>query len=160
MTALKYTAWELESLAGNHVLPDTTITLGFLGDQMLGLAGCNHFEGSYKASREKLSAGDLSATVKWCQKPEGVMEQEQAYLAALSTVVTYQIDGDTLNLRDEADTLVLAFVAPGSRGLSEKEMFARATPELLPDCTLSPDLPLISVGQIDLDPLSPGESDI
>ena len=35
----------------------------------------------------------------FCGEPAGVMEQEQAYLAALTQVVTYNVDGDRLELR-------------------------------------------------------------
>jgi len=34
-----------------------------------------------------------------CQEPEGIMEQEQQYLAALETAATYNITGLTMEMR-------------------------------------------------------------
>jgi peptidyl-Lys metalloendopeptidase len=138
-TALENTAWELESLNGNAVLPGTTITLEFSSDQVSGSAGCNHYGGSYKASQNKLSAGDLFATEMWCQEPEGVMEEEQAYLAALSAAAKYQISDSELEILDETGTQVLVFVAPGSKALEEEDVPTRTTPKFSLDCTLEMD---------------------
>jgi heat shock protein HslJ len=41
-----------------------------------------------------------------CSEPEGVMEQEAQYLAALATTATFQIDGNTLTLRDANGAMV------------------------------------------------------
>ena len=35
-----------------------------------------------------------------CISPEGVMEQEAKYLAALQNAATYSIEGNTLTIRD------------------------------------------------------------
>lgn len=56
---LENTAWELESLAGNDVLPGTTITLEFSGDQVSGSAGCNQYGGSYRVGESSLNVSDL-----------------------------------------------------------------------------------------------------
>ena len=46
-------------------------------------------------------------TRKMCNEPEGIMEQEGAYLAALASAVAYQIEGDELTLMN-ADGLRVA----------------------------------------------------
>jgi heat shock protein HslJ len=111
-TALRDTAWELESLTGNGLLPDTTITLKFAGDQVSGSAGCNQYGGSYQAGGDSLSVGDVFATEMGCMEPEGIMEQETAYLTALGTAATYQITADRLEMFDEAGAQILVFVTP------------------------------------------------
>jgi heat shock protein HslJ len=114
-TALSNTAWELESLAGNDVLPGSTITLEFSSDEVSGSAGCNQYGGSYRAGADSLSISGVFSTMMACVGPEGVMEQEQAYLAALRRAASYRISGDRLEILDGTGTQVLAFVAPGSR---------------------------------------------
>ena len=110
-TALRDTAWELESLTGSDVLPGTTITLKFSGDQVSGSAGCNQYGGSYQAGENSLSVGDVFSTEMGCLEPEGILEQEGVYLTALSVAATYQITADRLEIFDEAGAQVLVFVA-------------------------------------------------
>jgi len=111
VNALRDTAWELESLTGDAVLPGTTITLKFSGDQVSGSAGCNQYGGSYQAGENSLSIGDVFSTEMGCLEPEGILEQETAYLTALSTAATYQITADQLEIFDKAGAQVLVFVA-------------------------------------------------
>jgi heat shock protein HslJ len=110
-TVLRDTAWELESLTGNDVLPGTTITIEFSGDQVSGSAGCNQYGGSYQAGENSLSVGDVFSTEMGCLEPEGILEQEGVYLAALRAAAAYQITADRLEIFDEAGAQVLVFVA-------------------------------------------------
>jgi heat shock protein HslJ len=107
--ALRNTAWELESLAGNAVLSGTTITIEFSEDQISGSAGCNQYGGSYQAGENSFGLGDLFATEMGCMEPAGILEQETAYLEALSAADTYQIAADRLEMFDKAGAQVLAF---------------------------------------------------
>ena len=50
-------------------------------------------------------------TRMFCGEPAGVMEQEQAYLTALTNVTTFSIDGDRLGLRAADGALQATFVA-------------------------------------------------
>ena len=108
------TAWELESLYGDPVLPGTAITLEFSDGQVSGTAGCNHYGAGYRAGADSLSVSDVFATEMWCEDPEGVMDQEQAYLTALSGAASYRVDGDRLEIRDETGAQILVFVVPGT----------------------------------------------
>ena len=45
-----------------------------------------------------------------CLEPTGILEQETAYLTALSVATTYQITADRLEMFDEAGARVLVFV--------------------------------------------------
>ena len=110
---LQDTAWELESLGGNDLIPGTTITLKFEGEQKSGSAGCNQYGGGYQASADSLSFGDTFATEMACMEPESVMDQEIAYLTALGTAATYQVAGDRLEVYDDAGTQILVFALSG-----------------------------------------------
>jgi heat shock protein HslJ len=144
-TTLSDTSWELESLAGNDVPPGTTITLDFSEDQVSGSAGCNHYGGSYRADADSLSISDVFATEMWCMKPEGVMEQETAYFAALSGAAAYQIDGGKLQIFDEVGTQTLVLVA------SDPEAAATATPTMeapTPAAQLPPTTDIVAVATL------------
>jgi heat shock protein HslJ len=44
-----------------------------------------------------------------CAEPQGVMEQEMAYLAALLKASTFQADGDNLTLRDGDGAMLVQY---------------------------------------------------
>jgi heat shock protein HslJ len=96
------------------VLPGTSITIEFSADEVSGSAGCNTYGGSYNTSGDSLSVSGVFATEMGCMEPAGILEQEQAYLTALRVVARYQIDGDRLEILDEAGAQILAFVASSS----------------------------------------------
>jgi hypothetical protein len=49
-------------------------------------------------------------------EPEGVLEQEGAYLNALNAAARFQLDGDRLEVYDEVGAQILAFVKKGEPG--------------------------------------------
>jgi heat shock protein HslJ len=78
----------------------TEITAIFGADGALsGKAGCNQYSASYTVDGNKMTISQPISTRMYCGEPAGVMEQEQAYLATLTKVATYSIDGDRLELR-------------------------------------------------------------
>ena len=99
--------------------------------QMTGNAGCNDYFGAYEADGENISMGPFGTTRKACQEPEGIMEQESQYLAALETAATYSIDGPTMNMRTAEGSTVANF----RRMLSQDV----ATTETASEFALSPD---------------------
>jgi heat shock protein HslJ len=113
--ALRDTAWELMTLAGSELLPGTRITIEFSADQVSGSAGCNTYRGSYKTSEDSLNLVDLYATEMGCLEPAGILEQESAYLTALRSAATYQIDGHRLEIFDESGTKILVYLASSSK---------------------------------------------
>jgi heat shock protein HslJ len=70
------------------------------GGHLSGNGGCNDYDAGYKVQGAKLTIGPIAATHMRCARPPGVMEEESAYLAALSRVATYQIQADRLLLGD------------------------------------------------------------
>ncbi len=98
------TPWEV--LAYNNgmggftsVLLDTSITGKFAEDGALsGLASCNNYNASYEIEGGSITIGPIALTQMFCGEPEGIMEQEAHYLAALQTTATFTIKLDQLNL--------------------------------------------------------------
>ena len=76
-----------------------------------GSAGCNDYRASYEADDSNISIGPAAVTRKMCAEPEGIMEQESLYLAALETAATYEIDGPRMDLYDENGSRVATFNA-------------------------------------------------
>ncbi len=94
-------------------LPGTEITATFADDGTLtGSAGCNRYTTTYTTERGGIEIAPPAATKKACAAPDGVMEQEAAYLAALPTAVRYRVDGGSLALLSADGTYVASFSRP------------------------------------------------
>lgn len=90
----------------------THIDAFFDEDGMLsGTGGCNRYTASYQASENQISIDQPDSTRMFCGSPEGTMIQENAYLSALSTAQTYQIQANQLIILAENNELALAFIA-------------------------------------------------
>lgn len=104
--------WMLTEMAGpdgTMTTPITIPTLTFEDGSASGNASCNQYFGSYEIDGSSLTFGPLASTEMFCGEP-GVMDQETAYLAALASVDTWSIDGETLIL-SSGDTEVLRYEA-------------------------------------------------
>jgi heat shock protein HslJ len=100
-TAWKVTMYNNGREAVVGMIADSEITLNFGAEgQVSGNSGCNNYSGGYETSGDQLKIGPLASTRMFCDKPAGVMDQEQQYLAALQNAATYEIMGDTLTIRD------------------------------------------------------------
>jgi hypothetical protein len=89
----------------------TEITALFGNDATLsGSAGCNNYNAPYEVNDNKITIGPAATTRKMCAEPEGTMEQEAAYLAALGSAATYEVVGDRLELSDSAGSRVATYV--------------------------------------------------
>ena len=87
------------------------VTLAFGDDGSLsGFGGCNRLFGDYTSADGEISFGLVGSTRMACASPEGVMEQEAAFIAALSTAATYTIEGDKLAMRTADDAMAVNFV--------------------------------------------------
>jgi heat shock protein HslJ/uncharacterized lipoprotein YbaY len=108
-------SWEVVSYNNGReavvsVIIGTEITANFGEDgQLTGNAGCNNYFGPYEVDGENISMGPFGTTRMACQEPEGVMEQESEYLAALETAATYKIEGLTMNMRTADGATVANF---------------------------------------------------
>jgi heat shock protein HslJ len=110
------TTWTLTTIGGEGdtvsstvVGTEVTLTLGDDGTYG-GSGGCNTYGGDYEAEGDELRLGPARATKMACPG-EGVMEQEQAFLAALARVATFAIEGGSLTLSDADGAFLLGFDA-------------------------------------------------
>lgn len=79
-----------------------------------GSAGCNNYSTTYTVDGDSITIGMAASTMMFCGEPEGVMEQETQYLAALETAATYTISADRLELRTADGALAVSYVASGA----------------------------------------------
>lgn len=106
---LNGTTWYLTSLGDAPVLPDSQVTISFVINpdettgQISGLAGCNNYSGEIV---NIFSLSNISAAKMICDSPNGVMEQESTYLAALGTANSILLNGNMLTIGTNMGTLV------------------------------------------------------
>lgn len=109
--ALENTVWMLVSY-GDSGSPQTplegseiTAVFDKTEGNVSGSAGCNQYFGSFEVNGSKLSVSPLASTMMMCPE-EGVMDQEQGYLAILQGAESYQIEGDQLHIVAAGDRLL------------------------------------------------------
>jgi heat shock protein HslJ len=93
--------------------PGIEITAAFQAGQVAGLAGCNQYNAGYTLGPDAgaISISPAASTRIFCAEPEGVMEQEMEYLAALETAARYRIEGAQLILEQSDGARVATFDA-------------------------------------------------
>jgi heat shock protein HslJ len=100
------------------VINGTKITADFGEDGTLsGNASCNTYNANYEVDGSNITIGVGMTTMMACPA-EGVMEQETAYLAAISTAATFSIQGDVLELRTADGALAVSYAATEAVTLS------------------------------------------
>jgi heat shock protein HslJ len=130
VTPLDGTSWRLVSLNGHDLVEDTHITLRFADGFIQGFAGCNAYRPliigpndethQYQATRDDsptadaVQSGSLTIpnfiiTDKDCPSPEGVMEQERAYVETLRNAAAYRVIEDRLEIENAAGETILVF---------------------------------------------------
>ncbi len=113
--SLEGTSWEVIGYNNGKggvvsVILGTAITANFGEDgQVTGNASCNNYFASYETEDDSITIGPAGATEMFCAEPEGIMEQEQQYLAALQTAATYKITGLNMEMRTSEGSIVATF---------------------------------------------------
>lgn len=95
----------------SHPLPGTALTAVFDDGSLNGTAGCNSYFTSYELSGDSIGVGPIGSTRAFCADPDGVMDQESAYLALLERANRYERDDDHLTLLDGETVLISYFAA-------------------------------------------------
>lgn len=108
--------WHLVSFSVNNsvreVIPGTSITAYFNGfSTVTGSSGCNQYTASYTSSQNQLSIGTPASTRMFCESPQGTMDQESSYLAAIQRASSFTVEGTTLSITDLSGNKVLTFTA-------------------------------------------------
>ena len=96
--ALIETAWTLLSYGVDEqipVVPDSYPSLNFLGERYNGYSGCNFFLGSYLVEGNEMGIRWPALTQGACEN-DALLKQEETFLAAITAVERYEIDGDNL----------------------------------------------------------------
>ena len=98
---LAETEWALSAIRPTSnetpVLTKTAVTLKFEDGQLQGSSGCNSYSATYAVDGRSLTFGPIAVTEMACLEP-GIMEQEAAFLAALSTTSAYDLANEELSL--------------------------------------------------------------
>jgi len=106
------TRWQATAINGQPVLADTTLTAAFGADGSLdGSAGCNSYSTSYTVDGASLTIGPPSLSNMVCEKPAGVMEQEQDFLAALQSATAFSLEAGQLYVKDATGQAVIEFIS-------------------------------------------------
>jgi heat shock protein HslJ len=117
-SSLAGTKWALISLNGRDLIEGTEVLLYFEKEFLGGTMTCNGYggtpdTGSYLAADDGVFALPhlLAVTVQLCSTPEGVMEQESAYIDALLSAVAHEMSGDRLEISNAAGETMLVYVS-------------------------------------------------
>lgn len=98
-------SWTLVSYGGGQpVLADYPITADFTAQGVSGNASCNSYSAVFTYSNGTVTIGELVTTLMACSD-QTATEQEAAYLAALATTGSYQVNGEQLIIGYEGGAL-------------------------------------------------------
>jgi heat shock protein HslJ len=109
------TEWTITSLRGNNLIEDTHISLTFKEAYLGGAMTCNQYgggpdSGKYTGTDDgTLTIHQMAVTVQLCSEPEGIMEQEAAYIEALRDAAAYRIVDGRLEILDADGETTLVF---------------------------------------------------
>jgi heat shock protein HslJ len=92
----KVTSFNNDRHAVVGVIGDSKLTMTFKDGKVAGSAGCNNFHGAYSTDGNRVSIGPLATTRRACE--ESLMTQEKQFLAALTSAVTWSIEGNVLDM--------------------------------------------------------------
>lgn len=113
-TSLAGTSWKATGINNGRealvsVVQGSEVTITFEeGGRANGSSGCNRFMTSWEVDGNNIKFGPAAGTRMMCEDPK-VMEQEGAFLKALETVATKEMEGDRLTLRDANGAMAATF---------------------------------------------------
>jgi len=118
---LEGSTWRLVSMPGSAApiaqdgaAADGGATARFEAGRIAGSDGCNRYSGTYAATAATIEVGpDLVATRMAC--PPEVMARADAFTAALVSARRFRIDGDRLELRSDANDLLMTLALDADR---------------------------------------------
>jgi heat shock protein HslJ len=88
----------------------TELTATFAEDgKLTGSAGCNNYTTTYTTDKATIEIEPAAATRKFCPEPQGVMDQEAAFLSALADAATFRIDATTADLLNAEGQRLVGF---------------------------------------------------
>ncbi|MBE0697540.1 MAG: META domain-containing protein [Anaerolineaceae bacterium] len=103
--------WKLSLINGQAPLTGSTISAKFEKGEIGGNSGCNSYGGKYSTSGNKLTLSQLAMTEMACMDPQGVMDQESAFLQAFGQAASYSLNGGNLEVQNASGDTILVFTA-------------------------------------------------
>ncbi len=102
-------SWLLVSY-GNGEAPPAGVeaTAEFVDGQIVGSAGCNAYFGAYETDGSEMTTGPMGSTMMFCADPEGVMDLEQEFLAAIGAAETFEVEDGELRIGYPGGVLVFS----------------------------------------------------
>jgi copper homeostasis protein (lipoprotein) len=112
--SLTNTYWKILRLGDTEVAPgegrrEPNLILRAGESRFTATVGCNQVNGSYTLESDRLGFGEVTMTRSACPTP--LDEWESKLVGALGTAATWRIDGQTLELLDDAGNAVALFQA-------------------------------------------------
>jgi heat shock protein HslJ len=105
-------AYDRGENATTPVISGTDLTAEFGDDgNVTGSSGCNDFFAPYTQEGASITIGAVGSTRMSCPDPDGIMQQEAQYLAALQSATSIEASGIELNLRNADGELVVVLAA-------------------------------------------------
>jgi heat shock protein HslJ len=101
------TEWHLTQLNGTAIT-SPLVTLQLTDTTLGGQGFCNSYHGPLAVTGNTIKLENLASTRKLCGE-DGVMQQEQAYFAALTATTHVALNGSQLQLLDANNTVLLVF---------------------------------------------------
>lgn len=110
--SLAGTSWQVISYNNGRggvvsLMIGTEITANFEESRVTGNSGCNTYSAQYQTQGDQINIGTAEVTEMACLEPEGVMDQEQQYLAALSMADVYKVQGIRMEMRNSEGSLMV-----------------------------------------------------
>lgn len=105
-TDLDGTEWGLFEMNGEAIPEDVEITIAFSEGQISGQSACNRYFAGYTQEGTTLTFGQVGSSNMYC---EGLMDYEADYLQALSEVKSFELNDDTMTLKNESGEAILVF---------------------------------------------------
>lgn len=99
--------WLLESMNGTS-FGSRTVSLTFQDNQINGVGFCNSYSSTITVEGATLAVPVIVSTKKLCLDDDR-MQREREYFAVLTTVESYVVDAQRLELRDAMQVPVLVY---------------------------------------------------
>lgn len=99
--------WLLTSYNGKTPIENRRATIQFIDGQVSGSTGCNQYGGGYQIEGDEIILKDLYSTEMACMEPEGIMEQEQAYLELLRAAARFKVVEGVLTFYAGANPILI-----------------------------------------------------
>ena len=96
------TAWRLVSIDGDSLIEDTTITLAFYGEHVLGgYAGCRAYVATYRAEGDDLNLLTEAMFDAGCSMEDALLEQEAQFMGILAPKADLRLGEGQLEIYGE-----------------------------------------------------------